>query len=56
LRNKELPILLLPDISPSMYTPDPSTRADTPLDLIGSVDADWAGDQTHRKSITGIVL
>jgi dUTP pyrophosphatase len=55
-RNTELPVLPLPAVTPSTYTPDPSTRADTPLDLIGSVDADWAGDQTHRKSITGIVL
>jgi hypothetical protein len=55
-RLKDLPILLLPATSPSIYTPDPITRANATPDLIGAVDTDWAGDQTHRKSITGIVL
>jgi hypothetical protein len=56
MKNDNLPDLPLPEFTPSPYTPDSSTRADTPLDLIGAVDADWAGDVSHRKSITGIAL
>jgi dUTP pyrophosphatase len=55
-KNDNLPNLPLPEFTPSPYTPDSSTRADTPLDLVGAVDADWAGDVSHRKSITGIAL
>ena len=54
--NLNLPKLPMPTSTPSTYSPEPSSRADTPLDLIGSVDADWAGDSTHRRSITGIIL
>jgi hypothetical protein len=55
-KNKNLPDLELPETTSSTYTPEPSTRADTPLDLVGAVDADWAGDVSHQKSITGIAL
>ena len=55
-KHNDLPTLPLPESSPSSHIPEPSSRADTPLDLVGAVDADWAGDTTHQKSITGIVL
>lgn len=54
--NSNLPSLPLPDTTASNYTPESSTRAETPLDLVGAVDADWGGDSNHRKSISGIIL
>ena len=31
-------------------------KMDDPTTLIGIVDSDWAGDMSHQKSVTGIIL
>ena len=38
------------------YNIDPTIISTTPTTLQGMVDSDWAGDTTHRKSVSGIIL
>ena len=40
----------------SNYTPGAERKQESNTTLIGAVDADYAGDISHRKSVSGIVL
>ena len=57
-KNESLPYHPPPNVHslPSCEPDDVSTCADTPLGLMKTVIAYWAGDMTHIKSVTGIVL
>ena len=52
----ELPALPFPINTPTTYKPDEATQPDHPTRMHAAVDADWAGDTNHRRSITGITL
>ena len=52
---EELPDLPIPIPTTSNY--DTSNRPnDLPTTMHGAVDSDWAGDTTHRKSVSGLVI
>ncbi len=48
-----LPFLPLPTVSSSAQTLNKDEDQDI---MIAAVDADWAGDTQHRRSVTGIIL
>jgi hypothetical protein len=52
---EDLPELPLPTCHHDNYTLT-VTPADHPDHLYGYVDADWASDTRHRKSVTGIII
>ena len=45
----------LPQPTKQTHQP-PHVKDDAPNTLTGMVDSDWAGDTSHRKSVSGIVL
>ena len=54
--NMSLPELPLPPIHHDNYSPSDEKIQNEPTTMTSAVDADWAGDTTHRKSVTGIVI
>ena len=54
--HEQLPPLPFPDTTQQNYTPSQETQPDSTTTMHAAVDADWAGDTTHRKSVTGITL
>ena len=53
--NHNFPEAACPTPSKQTHLP-PHVNSDTSDTLSGMVDSDWAGDTSHRKSVTGIVL
>ena len=45
----------LPQVFKQTYE-NPHASSDAPDTLTAMVDSDWAGDTSHRKSVTGMVL
>ena len=54
--NMSLPDLPLPTVHKDNYSPTSIKQEHEPTTLTSAVDADWAGDTTHRKSVSGIVI
>ncbi len=52
----DLPEGPLPIIVDSQHTIDPSVHCDNPDVIHSTVDSDWAGDTTHRRSVSGIII
>ena len=52
----DLPEGPLPSTNESEYTIDPSVHCDDPNVAHGTVDSDWAGDSSHRRSVSGILI
>ncbi len=52
----DLPDLPLPKRTEQNYIIDTSYQPDQSDKIHGTVDSDWGGDTTHRKSVTGIVI
>lgn len=51
-----MPDLPLPKRTEQNYIIDTSYQPDQSDKIHGTVDSDWGGDTTHRKSVTGIVI
>ena len=45
-----------PKIHKGNFSTNNTIEVDTPDQLHGAVDSDWADDTSHRKSVTGIIL
>ena len=54
--NHDLPEGPLPVIHHSNYQTSDTTEVDSPTEMHSAVDSDWAGDTTHRKSVSGLIL
>ena len=54
--HEQLPPLPFPETTQQNYTPSQDSQPDSTTTMHAAVDADWAGDTTHRKSVTGITL
>ena len=54
--NNTLPDLPLPEVHHDNYDITQRHDSSDPMTIDAHVDSDWAGDVTHRKSVTGIVL
>ena len=52
----DLPFAPLPKTTTSTYSIDEQFLIDNPTTMHGTVDSDWGGDTTHRKSVTGIII
>ena len=52
----DLPEGPLPIVTESQYNIDPSVHCDDPDTIHSTVDSDWAGDSTHRRSVSGIII
>ena len=46
----------MPQVHHDNYTPSDRKPDTNPSLLNAAVDSDWAGDSTHRRSVTGIIL
>ena len=54
--HSSLPIYPFPTTSSSNYSNHSMDHIDNPTILHGAVDSDWGSDQSHRKSVSGIIL
>ena len=52
----DLPEGEIPNTTLSSYSIDTSVHCDDPDKIHGTVDSDWGGDTTHRRSVTGIII
>ena len=52
----DLPDLPLPQITPQTDNVDLDTQCDSPTTIHGAAYSDWAGDNNHRKSVTGYII
>jgi hypothetical protein len=53
LREERIP---LPTVQKSTYKTTNTSKIDSPTDMHAAVDADWGGDTSHRRSVTGMIL
>ena len=54
--NDHLPTLPLPQVHKDNYINGSEKTETCPATLTSAVDSDWAGDTSHRRSVSGIIL
>jgi dUTP pyrophosphatase len=54
--HNDLPTLEFPKVHKSNYVTSNTTEIDSATHMHSAVDSDWAGDTSHRRSVTGLIL